>query len=91
MIDRIRRALAAVSDYYSHTVEPVSTQFGQAFGCESWAVKVGGRSGRAGRGGADGAGSTCGLACPVMDVTCRHPACCSWSRCSAYLHVSMMV
>lgn len=47
VIERIRRALASVSDFYSHTVEPVSTQFGHAFGCESWAVKVGG-AGRVG-------------------------------------------
>ncbi|PRW33076.1 alpha-glucan water chloroplastic [Chlorella sorokiniana] len=40
VVERIRRALASVSDYYSHTVEPISTQFGHSFGCESWAVKL---------------------------------------------------
>ena len=40
VIERVRRALASVSDYVSQTVGPVSQQFGQAFGCEPWAVTV---------------------------------------------------
>lgn len=40
VIERVRRALAEVSDGVSQTVGPVSQQFGQAFGCESWAVTV---------------------------------------------------
>ena len=43
-MERIRRSLAAISDHVSETVGPVSQQFGEAFGCESWAVKV--RGGR---------------------------------------------
>ncbi|EFN51271.1 hypothetical protein CHLNCDRAFT_37464 [Chlorella variabilis] len=40
VIERVRRALASVSDYVSQTVGPVSQQFGQAFGCEPWAVTL---------------------------------------------------
>ncbi|KAI3430517.1 hypothetical protein D9Q98_005110 [Chlorella vulgaris] len=40
VIERVRRALAEVSDGVSQTVGPVSQQFGQAFGCESWAVTL---------------------------------------------------
>jgi hypothetical protein len=40
VIERVRRALASVSDYVSQTVGPVSQEFGNAFGCEPWAVTV---------------------------------------------------
>jgi hypothetical protein len=40
VVERIRRALADVSDHVSAVVGPVSQDFGQAFGCESWAVQV---------------------------------------------------
>lgn len=71
MIERIRRSLAAVSDFYSHTVEPVSTQFGHAFGCEDWAVKVGGWEG-------------VGWGCPGNGVACPHLG--FHASCHAALH-----
>ncbi|KAL4422809.1 hypothetical protein ABPG75_009006 [Micractinium tetrahymenae] len=40
VIERIRRALAGVSDHVSHTLGPISQAFGEAFGCESWAVQL---------------------------------------------------
>ena len=45
VIERIRRALADVSDHVSQTIGPTSQAFGEAFGCENWAVQV--RSGAA--------------------------------------------
>lgn len=45
VIERIRRALAGVSDHVSHTLGPISQAYGDAFGCENWAVQVGLRSG----------------------------------------------
>ena len=40
VIERIRRALAGVSDHVSATIGPVSQQYGEAFGCEPWAVQL---------------------------------------------------
>jgi hypothetical protein len=40
VIDRIRRMLASISDAISSTLEPISTAFGTALGCESWAVQL---------------------------------------------------
>lgn len=50
VIERIRRALAGVSDHVSQTLGPISQAFGDAFGCESWAVQVGLRPGLGCRG-----------------------------------------
>ena len=38
--ERIRRALAGVSDHVSAVIGPVSQQYGEAFGCEPWAVQL---------------------------------------------------
>jgi hypothetical protein len=40
VIERMRRALAAVSDHVSQTIGPISQHYGNAFGCEDWAVTV---------------------------------------------------
>ena len=40
MVDRIRRALADVSDRVSSVVEPISTGLGKAFGVADWAVEL---------------------------------------------------
>lgn len=40
MVDRIRRALADVSDRVSSVVEPISTGLGKAFGVADWAVEM---------------------------------------------------
>ena len=40
VIDRIRRALAAVSDNMSAVLTPVATAYGEALGCEPWAVDL---------------------------------------------------
>ena len=40
VIERIRRALAGVSDHVSAVIGPVSQQYGEAFGCEPWAVQL---------------------------------------------------
>lgn len=40
MVDRIRRALAQVSDRISSVVEPISTGLGNAFGVADWAVEL---------------------------------------------------
>ena len=40
MVDRIRRALAEVSDRVSSVVEPISTGLGKAFGVADWAVEL---------------------------------------------------
>eukprot|EP00887_Chlorella_sp_A99_P007269 scaffold2.g7269.t1 len=40
VIDRIRRALADVSDHVTRVIGPVSHAFGRAFDCEDWAVAL---------------------------------------------------
>ena len=40
VVDRIRRALAAVSDRLSGEVEPISSGLGRAFGVAGWAVDL---------------------------------------------------
>lgn len=40
VVDRIRRAIAAVSDRISLRVEPISRAFGSAFEVENWAVEL---------------------------------------------------
>lgn len=40
VVDRIRRALAAVSDRLSGEVEPISSGLGRAFGVAGWAVEL---------------------------------------------------
>jgi len=40
VVDRIRRALAQVSDRISSVVEPISTGLGSAFGVADWAVEL---------------------------------------------------
>lgn len=40
VVDRIRRALADVSDRVSSVVEPISTGLGKAFGVADWAVEL---------------------------------------------------
>lgn len=40
VVDRIRRAIAAVSDRISLRVEPISRAFGSAFDVENWAVEL---------------------------------------------------
>ncbi|KAK9852315.1 hypothetical protein WJX84_008608 [Apatococcus fuscideae] len=40
VVDRIRRAIAAISDSISLRVEPISRAFGNAFDVESWAVEL---------------------------------------------------
>ena len=40
MVDRIRRAIAGISDRISLRVEPISRAFGNAFDVENWAVEL---------------------------------------------------
>lgn len=40
VIDRIQRALATVSEHIFCTIDPIARAFGEAFGCESWAVNL---------------------------------------------------
>lgn len=40
VLDRLRRALGAVSDLVSGALGDISTNFGHAFGCEAWAVQL---------------------------------------------------
>ena len=40
VIDRIHRALAAVSEHVFNNVDPVARSYGEAFGADSWAVNL---------------------------------------------------
>ncbi|KAL4448876.1 hypothetical protein ABPG77_007593 [Micractinium sp. CCAP 211/92] len=40
VIERIRRALAGVSDHVSNTLGPISQAYGESFGCDTWAVQL---------------------------------------------------
>lgn len=40
MIDRLRRAIAVVSDSVNEAVTPIATSFGKAFGVDDWAVEL---------------------------------------------------
>lgn len=40
VIERIRRSLAAVSDHVSQTLGPISSMYGNAMGCDDWAVQL---------------------------------------------------
>ncbi|KAK9809702.1 hypothetical protein WJX73_007079 [Symbiochloris irregularis] len=40
VIDRIRRAIATVSDRVSGRIDPIATSFGKAFGVEDWYVEL---------------------------------------------------
>ena len=40
IIDRLRRALSAISDHMSETVGPPATTIGRALSCEAWAVDL---------------------------------------------------
>ncbi len=60
VIERIRRALAGVSDHVSNTLGPISQAYGESFGCDTWAVQV---------------GCTRGRVSWELDACCRLPVC----------------
>lgn len=70
VIERIRRALAGVSDHVSNTLGPISQAYGESFGCDTWAVQVRLHQGR-GRGL---------LRIGSMQACCRLPVCSTLQR-----------